>query len=175
MPQPEFIVADARVHRHELIELNVEYVSWVFTEIEQLFGVSMLQIVGTTARDYVPTVIDKICGDAPPKGVFYMVKVGHNLAGMGGLRSLESGVAEIKRVYVRPEFRGMQLGHAMLKRLLSDATAFGYQRARLDTAPFMQAAHRIYERHGFVDCLPYEGTEVPTEFQSRWRFMERAL
>lgn len=175
MPSQEFIAANIGSHIDELIELNVEYLSWVFEGIETLFGVPADQIVGMPANEYVPSVIEKVCADPPPKGVFYLVKVDDKLAGMGGLRFLRSGVAEIKRIYFRPEFRGMQLGERMLGRLLADAKAFGYQTVCLDTAPFMKSAHRIYETNGFSDCSAYEGAEVPSEFHTSWRFMERAL
>jgi len=175
MPDIQLVVADATTHRRELIELNVEYLSWVFEEVEKLFGVPKDEIVGVAASEYVPTVIDKVCGDPPPKGVFYIVKIDGQLAGMGGLRHLRPGVAEIKRIYFRPTFRGMNLGETMLKRLISDATDFGYFEACLDTALFMTFAHHIYETNGFVDCPAYEGVEVPAEFHSRWRFMERNL
>lgn len=175
MPNPLFVVADPVANRDELIELNVEYLSWVFAEIEQLFAVTSDNIVGMTASEYVPTVIDKVCGDPPPKGIFYIVKIDGSMAGMGGLRFLRTGVAEIKRIYFRPAFRGMKLGELMLNRLLADAGAFGYQRVCLDTALFMKSAHRLYETNGFSDCAAYEGVEVPPEFHSRWRFMERTL
>lgn len=175
MPQTEFIPANVRDHRDELVELNVEYMSWVFREVEKLFDVPADQILGMPAREYVPMVIDKVCGEPPPTGVFYLVKVDDKLAGMGGLRSLGGGIAEIKRIYFRPEFRGLGLGDVMLKRLLTDAKGFGYRRACLDTALFMKAAHRLYEDHDFVDCPAYDGVEVPSAFHTRWRFMERAL
>jgi GNAT superfamily N-acetyltransferase len=175
MQNHEFIAANIESHRDELIQLNVEYLSWVFEGIETLFGVPADQIVGMPANEYVPSVIEKVCGDPPPKGIFYLVKVDDKLAGMGGLRFLRSGIAEIKRIYFRPEFRGMQLGERMLGRLLADARAFGYQTVCLDTALFMKSAHRIYETNGFSDRSAYEGVEVPSEFHYRWRFMERAL
>ena len=175
MPNHEFILANVASHRDELIQLNVEYLSWVFNGIEELFGVPADQVVGMPASEYVPSVIEKVCGDPPPKGVFYLVRVDDKLAGMGGLRFLRTGVAEIKRIYFRPEFRGMKLGERMLGRLLADAGAFGYQSVCLDTALFMKSAHRLYETNGFSDCIAYEGVEVPSEFHSRWRFMQRAL
>jgi ribosomal protein S18 acetylase RimI-like enzyme len=175
MPRSEFIAADPRIHRDALIELNVEYVSWVLVGIEQLTGVPADRILGMPAREYVPTVIEKVCGEPPPRGIFYLVEVDGKLAGMGGLRPLGSGAVEVKRVYFRPEFRGMKLGDAMVERLIADAQSFGYERARLDTAPFMKAAQGIYERHGFTDCAAYAGVEVPAEFHTRWRFMERLL
>ena len=175
MLNSEFIAANAASHRAELIALNVEYLAWVFAGIEELFGVPADQVVGMPARDYVPRVIDKVCGDPPPRGIFYLVKVDGALAGMGGLRFLRPGVAEIKRIYFRPEFRGMKLGELTLSRLLADARAFGYRRVCLDTALFMGAAHRLNEKNGFSDCAAYEGVEVPAEFHGRWRFMEREI
>lgn len=157
------------------MELNIEYLSWVFHGVEELFCIEANAIVGMPASEYVPTVIDKVCGDAPPKGVFYLLKVDGKLAGMGGLRFLRNGVAELKRIYIRPEFRGLKLGQQTLACLLSDARAFGYQSVCLDTALFMQAAHRLYEKAGFIDCPAYAGSEVPPEFQARWRFMELSL
>ena len=171
----EFIAANIESHRAELVELNVEYLSWVFAEIEKLFGVTADDVVGMTAGEYVPTVIDKVCGDPPPKGIFYLVRVDGRLAGMGGLRFLRDDVAEIKRIYIRPDFRGLQLGELIFSRLLADARSFGYQHVCLDTGHFMKSAHRLYEAHGFTDCSAYDGVEVPSEFHGAWRFMERKL
>ncbi|MGC4044661.1 MAG: GNAT family N-acetyltransferase [Armatimonas sp.] len=172
---PNLLVADPLAHRDVLILLNIEYLSWVFTGIEQSFGVPADEIAGMPVEQYVPTAIDKVCGDPPPKGIFYLLQTESGTAGMGGLRFLRPGVAEIKRVYVRPEYRGRKLGELILQRLLADATTFGYERVCLDTAPFMTAAHRLYECYDFTDCAAYEGVEVPSEFHSDWRFMERTL
>lgn len=171
----EFILANIADHREELIHLSVEYMTWVLAGVEAHFGVPANQVVGMPASEYIPSVIEKVCGDPPPKGAFYLVKVGGQLAGMGGLRHLRPGVAEVKRIYVRPEFRGLQMGERIFARLLTDAQAFGYRSLCLDTGPFMKSAHRLYERNGFSYCAAYEGAEVPPEFHSRWRFMERAL
>ena len=175
MSRIEFIPADLSLHRGELLELNVEYVSWVLAEMEKLFAVPAGEILGMPAAEYVPTVLDKLCGAPPPVGVFYLVMVDQRLAGMGGLRSLGKANAEIKRIYCRQQFRGRGVGEQVLQRLLSDARAFGYENAVLDSALFMRSAHRLYESAGFVDRPPYEGVEVPVEFQTRWRFMERRL
>ena len=69
MPAIDFLPADAITHRAELIELNIEYVSWVLNGIEGMFGVPADQVVGMPAADYVPTVIEKVCGDPPPAGL----------------------------------------------------------------------------------------------------------
>jgi len=175
MPHCELIAANPNSHRSVLIELNVEYVSWVLEGLEQAFGVPTNEVIGMPASEYVPTVIDKVCGDTPPRGVFYLLKVDGNNAGMGGLRFLRDGVAEIKRIYVRAEYRGMNLGQLLLDRLLADAASFGYQRVYLDSAMFMKSAQRLYRASGFIDCAAYEGVEVPAEYHGQWCFMERAL
>jgi hypothetical protein len=61
----------------------------------------------------------------------------------------------------------------VVQHLLDDARAFGYACVKLDTAPFMHAAHKLYEGLGFVNCAPYEETEVPESFRPSWRFMEK--
>jgi GNAT superfamily N-acetyltransferase len=175
VPTVEFIIADPESHRSELLELNVEYMTWVCKGVESHFGILADEVVGMPAAEYAPTVIDEVCVAPPPKGIFYLVKVDGGLAGMGGLRFVRNGVAEIKRIYFRPEYRGNRLGEQMLNRLIADATEFGYKTALLDSGPFMTSAQKVYERSGFVDCAPYEEAEVPTKFHSGWRFMQRHI
>lgn len=172
MHEPEFVAADPVAHRADLIALNVEYLSWVFGEIENEFGVAADDVVGMPVAEYVPTVIHKVCGDPPPAGVFYLVLVAGDVVGMGGLRRLRAGVGEVKRIYVRPTARGLGLGASILTRLLADAATFGYSSLLLDSGPFMKSAHRLYEAHGFVDHPAYDEAEVPEVFHSRWRFMK---
>jgi len=173
--EPIFTPTNPVDHRDALIALNVEYVSWVAAEAESYFGISTQDSIGMTIAEYIPTVLDTICGDPPPRGIFYLVELDHQLAGMGGLRWSSPSVAEIKRLYVRPVYRGAKLGATILQRLLADARVFGYERVHLDTAPFMYAAHTLYEAAGFADCAPYAGSEVPAFLHPKWRFMEKAL
>ena len=175
MTEPQFIVADIRLHRAELLELNVEYVSWVFSQVDEYFRISSAEVVGMQASAYVETIIDKICDQHPPDGIFYLVKVEGMLAAMGGLRRLNPNTVEVKRIYVRPACRGLRLGERILTRLLADAKSFGYRKVCLDTGPFMKSAHKIYENSQFVDRAPYLEAEVPVEFHDRWRFMERPI
>ncbi len=171
----QFIPANAIDNYDDLFALNLEYVGWVLSEIAAISGVSPEQVVGMPLREYIAGTMQKVCGDPPPRGVFYLLRVDGNLAGMCGLRCLRPGTVEIKRVYIRAGYRGRHLGEYVLERLLSDARVFGYDHAYLDTGPFMKAAQRLYEAHGFKDCPPYEGVEVPASFHQQWRFMERSL
>jgi GNAT superfamily N-acetyltransferase len=171
---PIFRLADPLADRAALIELNIAHVAWVFGEIEKASGVAAREILGMRVDDYVPTVIDKVCGEPPPRGVFYLVEIDGRPMGMGGLRHSDEGVAEMKRVFVRPAGRGQGLGEAIATRLVADARAFGYRRVRLDTLPFMGAAQALYERMGFVDCAPYP-IEMPEAFRGGIRYMELQL
>ena len=148
--------------------------AWVFGEIEKASGVAARAILGMEAADYVPTVIDKVCGEPPPRGVFYLVEIDGQPMGMGGLRHSAPGIAEMKRVFVRPAGRGHRLGEAIATRLVADARAFGYRHVRLDTLPFMGTAQALYERMGFVDCAPYP-IEMPEAFRRGIRYMQLAL
>jgi len=174
MSSPTFRLADPVTDRPALIAINVEYVTWVFAEIERMFGMTGRSILGMEVADYVPTIIDKVCGDPPPRGAFYLVEDGGEPLAMGGLRRSEDGIAELKRVYVRPAGRGRRLGEALAQRLVADARAFGYRTLRLDTLPFMKTAQTLYERMGFIDCAPYP-IEMPEAFRSGIRYMELAL
>lgn len=175
MQAPTFTPANPVTHHDALIAINVEYLSWLAAEGEAYFGIKAEDSLGMSITEYIPTVLDKICGDPPPRGIFYLVELDQKVIGMGGIRWLSPGIAEVKRLYICPANRGTGLGVALLERLLTDARTFGYQRVRLDTAPFMSAAHRLYEAAGFVDCASYEESEVPVAFHPVWRFMEKSL
>lgn len=174
MSTPTFRLADPIADRAALLEINIEYVDWVFAQIEQMSGMTARGILGAEVADYVPTVIDKVCGDPPPRGAFYLVERDGRVVAMGGVRRSEDGVAELKRVYVRPAGRGHRLGQALARRLVDDARAFGYRTVRLDTLPFMGAAQAVYEALGFVDCAPYP-VEMPEAFRAHVRYMALAL
>src|ERR1700749_4738262 len=98
---PTFRVADPVADRAALVELNVAHVAWVFGEIEKRWGVTAREILGAEPADYVPTIVDKVCGDAPPRGVFYLVEQDGRALAMGGLRHSDDDIAELKRVFVR--------------------------------------------------------------------------
>jgi GNAT superfamily N-acetyltransferase len=175
METSEFAIADLQLNRDQLVALNIEYMEWVFAGINDTFSVDFEALIGISAKDYIPRVIDEICGKLPPEGNFYLVKVAGKVAGMGGLCRVNDRDCEVKRLYIRKDFRGNNLGEELLHRLLEDAQQFGYRKVVLNTALFMKSAHRIYERNGFQDCPAYEGSEVPPDFLDRWRFMQRPL
>ena len=170
-----FIVADPVRHRDALLQLNVEFMTWNSSQLESMFGLSLAQVSGMSVHEYVAGTIDKVCGEGPPRGIFYLLEADGEVTGMGGLRTVREGVCELKRFYIRPAFRGKGFGEALLSRTFADAASFGFQKMLLDSGPFMHAAHRLYLSNGFKDCAPYPESEAPIVFHDRWRFMEKSI
>jgi GNAT superfamily N-acetyltransferase len=169
------IAIDGLHQRSAVVLLHEEYLGWVYAGLEPLLGLPGSAPRGLSVANDIDSAVNKVYCDFSPHGVFYLIEVNGELAGMGGLRRLSDSTAEIKRLYVRPAHRGQQLGAMLLGRLLSDAQGLGYTQVRLDSAPFMHSAHRLYKALGFVDCPAYEGTEAPLTLHSSWRFMGRAI
>lgn len=102
-----------------------------------------------------------------PRGTLLLAVEDGQPAGCVGLRGLEPGVAEMKRLFVKPEFRGRGLGLQLAQRVLAEARARGHARVRLDTVPAMKKAQAMYEWLGFVGIPAYTENPVPGA-----RFME---
>ncbi len=93
---------------------------------------------------------------ALPKGRLYLAEVGGEVAGCIALRPLGPDMCEMKRLFVRETFRGMQIGKLLIERLIEDARLIGYKAMRLDTfPPKMGKAVRLYESYGFREIAPY--------------------
>jgi GNAT superfamily N-acetyltransferase len=110
-----------------------------------------------------------------PQGRLLLAYSENRLAGIACLKELTPDIGEIKRMYVRQGNRKQGLGRALLNRLLGEAGQIGYNRIRLDSAPFMTEAQNLYRAFAFTEIDAYAGNEVPRELQGQWVFMENAL
>ncbi|NRR31014.1 GNAT family N-acetyltransferase [Oxalobacteraceae bacterium] len=103
-----------------------------------------------------------------PSGLFLMAMEGEEIAGCVGLLRHDDSVAEVKRLYVRPAFRGRQLGQQLIAALFEQARALGFARLILDAAPPTVAAQHLYRALGFSEIDPYYPNATPgTIFFSR--------
>jgi putative acetyltransferase len=98
---------------------------------------------------------------APPEGRLLLATYEGQLAGCVALHKIEGGICEMKRLYLRPQFRGKRLGRALADRIIAEARQIGYQRMRLDTVePVMKDAVAMYRKIGFKEVPPYRANPI---------------
>jgi len=138
-------------------ELFAEYASWV--EISLCF------------QNFDKEVAELPGAYAPPSGRLFLAVAAQQVMGCVALRKIGDGVGEMKRLYVRPEFRGRGLGRTLTEKLIAEAKQIGYARLRLDTLPAQMAqAIAMYRSFGFQEIPPYYKNPVADA-----TFMELAL
>jgi putative acetyltransferase len=98
---------------------------------------------------------------APPEGRLLLVECEGQVAACVALHKLGPGICEMKRLYLRPQFRGKGLGRALAERITTEARQIGYQRMRLDTVePVMKDAVAMYRKLGFEEIAPYRPNPI---------------
>ena len=98
---------------------------------------------------------------APPAGRLLLARCEGRSAGCIALRQLETRISEMKRLYVRPDYRGKGVGKLLVDGIIAEARRIGYERMRLDTVPSsMQDAIALYRRRGFREIDPYRANPI---------------
>jgi GNAT superfamily N-acetyltransferase len=104
------------------------------------------------------------------KVAFFVIRCNGRSVGCGGLRLFGTDCGEVKRMYIRPEFRGLGLGKLMLEHLIAYARTKGFARVRLETGIHQNEAINLYERMGFMRVGPLVVRDDPLS-----RFYEKLI
>ena len=97
-----------------------------------------------------------------PDGRLYLAYEKGELAGCIGLRKMDSQNSEMKRLYVRPQFRGKHIGDQLIEKIIADAKEIGYSYMLLDTLPFLESAIYLYKKYGFYEIESYNDSPMST-------------
>jgi len=124
-----------------------EYAAWIAIDLSfQNFAEELRRLPG----DY-----------SPPGGALFLAWADARPAGCVAVRRIDDNDCEMKRLYVRDPFRGLSAGERLAREAIEWARAAGYRRMLLDTLPAMRAAHRLYERLGFLEVPAYRFNPLP--------------
>jgi len=96
-----------------------------------------------------------------PRGVLFIGLVDDEPVACGAVRPLEAGICEMKRIFIRPEWRGYGYGRRMTERLVEFGRISGYERMRLDTLARLTPAVQLYRTLGFTEIPPYYDIDIP--------------
>ena len=109
-------------------------------------------------------------------GRLFLAKVKGADAGIACLRKLRAEVCEVKRMYVRPIFRGKKIGKLLLSKLIEEARTIGYSKILLDSDSYMVNAHTVYKAMGFVETLRYPESKMSGyHYSQHMIYMEMVL
>ena len=157
-------------HKSHIQDVFWEYFNETKLIFSHEFGINL--DVNTFFEQYMIQINEFL----PPSGRLLLGEYEAKVAGCACLRKIGEDVGEIKRMYVKPEFRRKGIGGSLLEAIINEAIYIGYSRIRLDSAPFAKEAQTLYHTFGFQDIEPYlEKTEIPLEHRVNWVFMELVL
>ena len=157
----DFTILPALEHKDGLRELFAEYTQ-MLVDNDPVFA-SYLEL-----QNYDDEIENLERKYAPPSGRMFIVFRGSELCGCGGLMRYDDDACELKRMYVRPEFRGRGLASFLGRLILDEAKNAGYSYVLLDTLPFLQSAQRLYRRLGFYEIEKYNDSPMENATYMRY-------
>lgn len=150
MPTLEISQAESESDLRSARELLQEYCDWIVSIEKQA-------ILGPPLQGLQDEIQSLPTHYALPKGRLLLLKVDRRPAGCVCLKPREQNTAEVKRLYVRPAYRGMALGRKLVERIVEEGRKEGYERLILDSHISMTSAHRLYREAGFTVADPFPG------------------
>src|SRR5437588_8511590 len=134
---------------------SLEQVRELFLEYAQSLGFSLC------FQSFDKELADLPGMYAPPEGRLLLASINSQPAGCAGLHKLEPAICEMKRLYVRPQFRGSGLGRRLTQKIIAHARAIGYKKMRLDTIMGkMDGAIELYRQLGFLEINSYRPNPI---------------
>jgi GNAT superfamily N-acetyltransferase len=130
----------------------------------QLIDLFNTQYPGRAARPGSVTTPDEM---VPPDGAFLVGYEDGRPIAIGGVRRLEDGICEIKRMYVVPDARSRGAGRALLAALEDAARELGYERVRLDSGPAQQHSRVLFAGTGYAQIAPYNANHIADYFAEK--------
>ena len=157
-------------HLEEIRVVLNEYLSFIAKELIRPpwdFNLDVENEVNFTMNN-----LDKF---AEPDGRLLLVEVDSEIVGTISLRKIREDAGEIKRMYVKPKFRGKKLGNLMVEKVISISEENGFSKLFLDTSSFMSSAVSLYKKYGFKEIDSYPECIVSKELWDKWIFMMKEL
>ena len=130
------------------------------TEDVELFRTLLREYVDSLRIDLSFQNFDEELANLPgcyarPDGCILLAKYGGKIAGCVALRKLSDGICEGKRLYVKPQFRGLEIGRKLMEAIIAEAGKMGYSHMRGDTLASMKEAQALYASLGFAEIESY--------------------
>jgi ribosomal protein S18 acetylase RimI-like enzyme len=166
---PDIVAATTESQYQQIRELLAEHIAWDTAQTERL-GLDPQEVLSF----YYASGQETLPGEyAPPEGHLLLATEVGQTAGCVAYQRMMPDICEMKRLYVRPQFRGQRLGRQLVRMLIAEARLAGYRTMRLETTTFMEKAIATYSSLGFLRCEPYYN--IPESFMPITVFMELDL